>query len=290
MNFFKLIFRNADKEPNKFGPETTAPKHKETLGAVAPAKNFERLAVTDDGFFTTLKVPYRNDGTLKPKTISDVFDFAYNMTFGGKGEHRDHRSGGHHERRSGEIFANAFQGKIAECAACNFFYRFDKSSKPDFAVYKLGKWDSVDLSVAGREVSVKSTKHFGQLLLLETKDWDENGVYIPNKENGVYDFILFIRLNPNCEDLLKEMRMLYSDTANFNDLKRAVLKQRWTYNYVGYITRDDLKFIIKNKYVLPRNALLNGKTAMDAENYYVQAGDLRSMDSLKEFFDDTRRN
>lgn len=95
---------------------------------------------------------------------------------------------------------------------------------------------------------------------------------------------MFIRLNPSCEDLLKEMRLLYNDQADYNELKSVIISKVWTYNYVGYITRKDLQYIIKNKYVLPKGSLLNGKTAMDAENYYIQAGDLRSMKSLKEFF------
>lgn len=45
-------------------------------------------------------------------------------------------------------------------------------------------------------------------------------------------------------------------------------------------TKDDLKFLIKNKYILPQKAMLNGKTPMDADNYYVQAGCLRPMDTM----------
>lgn len=71
-------------------------------------KRFERLEETEDGYFITRKVPYQIDGRLKPKTISTVFDFSYNMTFGGKGEHRSYRSGGAHKRKNGEIFANTF--------------------------------------------------------------------------------------------------------------------------------------------------------------------------------------
>jgi len=38
--------------------------------------------------------------------------------------------------------------------------------------------------------------------------------------------------------------------------------------------------VIDNKYVLPQNSLLNSKIEMDAENYYIQAGDLKSITNL----------
>ncbi|MBY7024809.1 hypothetical protein HYI08_06240 [Clostridium botulinum] len=41
---------------------------------------------------------------FKSESIKLAFDFAYNMSFSGKGEHRNHRSGGDHKRKNGEIF------------------------------------------------------------------------------------------------------------------------------------------------------------------------------------------
>ena len=208
------------------------------------------------------------------------------MTFGREGAHRDHRSGGTHSRRNGEIFANTFQGKLAECAVSNLFHGLGYNVSPDFSTYDLGKWDSVDLSVAGYEISIKSTKSFGQLLLLETKDWDENGTYIPNREsgNGNYDIIIFVRLDPSCEDILRDIHLLKQDSANYDSLKNIILGHRWSYNCVGYITRADLQYIIENGYIIPKNAMLNGRVRMDADNYYVQAGDMRDMKSLEELF------
>lgn len=51
---------------------------------------------------------------LKQRDVSECLDFAYGMTFGGSGAHRDHRSGGQAHRHLGEIFINTFQGKLAE--------------------------------------------------------------------------------------------------------------------------------------------------------------------------------
>ena len=204
------------------------------------------------------------------------------MAFTDEGAHRRNRSGGSHKRRNAEIFANAFQGKIAECAACNLLFRLDQSICPDFSTHPLGEWDTVDLTVNGKEIAVKSTKHYGQLLLLETKDWNSNGQYVPNIGNGVssYDYIILIRLKPSCEDILRKHRLLYLDSIDRDELFQLVSGQAWSYNYTGYITNADLLQVIRARCVLPQGALLNGSTEMDAENYYIQAGDLRDVSSL----------
>jgi hypothetical protein len=152
--------------------------------------------------------------------------------------------------------------------------------------FYLTAYNTVDLSVCGKEIAVKSTKYFGQLLLLETKDWDRNGNYIPNIDKTVssYDLLVLIRMKPSCEDILKQNRLLYSDFIKRKDLHCLLIKHAWSYNYVGYMTKNDLIHVICNKYTLPKGALLNGSTLMDAENYYVQAGDMRSLSQCEKLF------
>ena len=283
MRFFKwlhsLFFRHSQKKDVYPHFE----KHRESKELPI---HFHRLSNQGNAYYINYKVPYTIDGTLKKQTIDRVFDFAYKMAFTAEGAHRSTRSGGEHSRRNGEIFANTFQGKIAECAACNFFYKYDNSVTPDFSVFKLGKWDTVDLSVAGREIAIKSTKHFGQLLLLETKDWDRHGRYIPNKGKNVssYDCMMLIRMKPSCEDILKHERLLYSDFIEREQLYNLIIKEAWSYNYVGFITHNDLCDIIRQQYILPKRGLLNGSTPMDAENYYVQAGDMRNISTYEDVF------
>lgn len=45
----------------------------------------------------------------------------------------------------------------------------------------------------------------------------------------------------------------------------------------GFITNDDLKYLIKNKYIINRGDLLNGKTKMDANNYYCHIEDMHNI-------------
>ena len=240
-------------------------------------------AMRSDGesFFVTESVKYVPLGSLKKSTIETVLDFAYSMTFGQKGCHRDHRSGGSLKRRLGQIFADTFQGKLAECAACNIFYGTDKNLMPDFSVSELGVWDSVDIKVRDKNIAVKSTKYFGQLLLLESADWDENGIYLPNKDKDInkYDYIVLLRMKPSCEDILKQHKMLYSDKIGKDSLRKILIAEDWTYDCPGYITNDELKSVIRHNQAIYKDSLLNGKTRIDADNYYVQAC---SMHNIKE--------
>lgn len=249
---------------------------------------FEYLTLVNNYYLITRKREYRRVSVLKNDTIKEVFDFAYDMAFTDKGQHRNYRSGGIYNRKNGEIFANTFQGKIAECAACDFFYvsGIDTTLKPDYTEMPEGEWDSYDLKVKNKKIAVKSTKHFGQLLLLESKDWNEKGEYIPNLDRGNYEYDAFIliRIKPDCERLMRSKRLLYQNNINKTELFDLISDQIWEYDYAGFITKEDLIYIINNNYVLPQKAMLNGRTKMDAENYYVQAGDLRKIETISDIF------
>lgn len=283
MNFFKNLFKKSKtyKQENKSFSSAMSADESEVF---LPTVKFEPLHREENSYITTRKVAFKKVRDLKEETIDRVFDFAYTMAFDEM--HRKTRSGGRTKRKNGEVFANTFQGKLAECAAVNFFYKYDDTIEIDFDTYDLGIWDKVDLTVCKKEVAVKSTKRFGQLLLLETKDWNHSGQYIPNlgTPNDTYDYIVMVRIDPSCEDLMKKNRLLYKDEIEHSVLKNLVAQQNWSYDYVGYITNGDLRQIIKDKHIIPQGALLNGSTPMDAENYYVQAGDMRNLTDFDKIF------
>ena len=241
---------------------------------------------TENGcYYIDCPVPFRHNGYLSEEDISESLQFAYDMTFGAEGQHRSHRSGGTVRRHAGEIFADTFQGKLAEYAFYNLFRNMCEVNldQPDTRRMGLAEWDSCDFTVNGKEIAVKSTKHFGNLLLLETKDWDDQGRYIPNFGKGCseYDYFVFIRIYPECASIMKKNRWYYSDKVEFEDLWPAVFYENWAANLVGYITREDLvQSVIKAGHILPKGSNLNGTTVMDAENYYIQAGDMHSMSEL----------
>ena len=108
----------------------------------------EKLRTEGKNKYFTKTKKFEKTQFFKPSTVLSVFDFAYKMTFGNEGEHRNHRSGGTHNRKLGEIFADTFQGKLSEFAVYNTLYKDFEMAVPDLEVWKLGKWDDVDL-IAG---------------------------------------------------------------------------------------------------------------------------------------------
>ena len=215
--------------------------------------------------------------------VQRVFDFAYGMTFGKEGHHRTHRTGGQYGRKNGELFINAFQGKMAEFGIFKMFAEWGiNTTEPDLEMWGEGKWDNSDLIINGVHISIKSTSSKGNLLLLETKDWNEQGQYIPNIEIGTPDsgFHIMTRLGPDGKKLMSTNRWMYLNEIDKTELLEECLSQKWTMDVMGYITKEDLIEIIKTPFILPQNSLLNGWMKMDAENYYCQAGDLRDIQIL----------
>lgn len=242
---------------------------------------FKKMKETGYGKNINSKKDFIPMGEFKNEIIEKVFEFSWGMSFGQVGEHRDHRSGGSKKRKNGEIFANTFQGKLSEFAVYDQMYSEFKDglNEPDLEQYGLGQWDNSDFEINGKKMSVKSTKSFGNLLLLETKDWNSNGQYKPNlsKKQSDYDVFILVRINTYCEDLLKRMRALYSDKVEKQLLLDNIKNEVWKYDIPGFITNEDLKYIIRNEFVIKKGEMLNGNIPMDAENYYVQAGDMRNI-------------
>lgn len=244
-----------------------------------------KMDVRSDGIYINSRKNFNAIGTFKLETIKKTIDFAYAMSFGMNGEHRSYRSGGTHSSKNGEIFANTFQGKLSEFAIYNSLHKSFELAKPDLSTYGLGEWDDYDFVINNKKISIKSTKSFGNLLLLETKDWNESAEYIPNigKGTAVYDIFILVRVEPYCEDVLKKIRALYLNSESKEKLETAILSLEWKYDVPGFITQEDLKYAIDNKHIIRQGDMLNGKTKMDAENYYVQAGDMKDLQQIIEF-------
>lgn len=219
---------------------------------------------------------------LETGDISDCFEFSYEMAFG-EGVHRSNRSGGDKKRKPGEIFINTFQGKLAEFAMYRYLEKNGIfTSQPDLSVQGYGIWDAFDLEYGGVHIAVKSTKYYGNLLLLETKDWNERGEYVPNTQEGImkYDVLVLLRISPDGEIMMRERKWLYSESLDKQELRNVINSTCWEYDIAGCIIRNDLINLIGKKYILPKGALLNGRISMDADNYYVQAGDMRKESEL----------
>ena len=222
--------------------------------------------------------------TIKKEVCEEVFDFAYGMSFDKQGHHRNFRSGGKHKRRMGEVFANAFQGKLSEYAVYEFFKTKNVLfPKPDVDMYGKGLWDNSDFDYKDQKISVKSTKSFGQLILLEKDDWTKDGLYKPGEQDGLFNYFILVRVSIMVEALLKNARLLYSNSANQEQLKELVLKETYSFDIPGYMTRKTLIHLINENFLIPRGAYLNRihpANKMDANNYYIQAASLNKINHL----------
>ena len=213
-----------------------------------------------------------------------AFDFAFEMCFG-YGHHRLNRTGGQNKRSKIEIFGNTFQGKLAELVLYNYFSAKNLNcSDVDLRVMSANQWDSDDLIVNERSINVKSAAFFSNLLLLEEKDWDNQGRYIPNihmENRGQYDYFVFIRIKPDIKNILKLSNLLSLVNVEKNKLRDIILSPNWFCDIPGFLDHADfVRFIIGQVQILPKNSLLNGKTKMDASNYYLQTGNLKPMIQL----------
>lgn len=237
------------------------------------------MEIKQNHYYITDKKYFQPQDFTSTDYVEKAFDFAWNMTFGMNGRHRDHRTGGQTNRKNGEIFINTFQGKLAEFAVYQKLkYSGINAPYPDLEQYQLGRWDISDFKINNINIAVKSTKFYGNLLLLETGDWDNYARYIPS--NVTYDYLILVRIKPDGEAIMKQNKLLYSNTCAYDTLKKIILSEVWTFDIAGFITKDELKDVISKQQIIPQNAMLNTYTKMDAENYFVEAGKMNSFNLL----------
>lgn len=236
-----------------------------------------RLDQQGDVYLTNRKKPFLGVAISRSQ-LKLAIDFSYEMVYG-KGHHRSTRSGGSASRKKGEKFCNTFQGKLAEIVLHDFLKSHGIIvSDLDFSISGEGIWDDFDLIANERKINIKSAVGFSNLLLLEEMDWDEEGRYKPDLEQGkitIYDAFVLLRFKPDIKSCFVSNRLFYSDDNLEKDLVENIVNDKiWTYDFAGYINNRILKKMITEKFVIPRGALLNGTTRMDASNFYCQAGNM----------------
>lgn len=228
------------------------------------------------GYEVTSRVPFVPVRFTADDCVKDAFYFAWDMTFGRAGRHRDHRTGGIARRRNGEIFSHAFQGKLAEFAVCQELAGFGVQANPDMSRADLGVWDAGDLRAGAREISVKSTKKQGNLLLLEASDWSADGTYVHADQGSTSGLICLVRIDPSPEDLLRRRKLLYSDSCPQTILKWTVAPlSQFRYQVLGAVDQSVIRAAVRERQLIPQGAMLNGRTRIDADNYYLQVCDFR---------------
>lgn len=245
------------------------------------------MTKNDDIYSFNNTIPFTGTYNLTNKELDESFEFAYKMAYDEL--HRNHRSGGTHQRRNTEIFVDALQGKLSEFFTQKVFIEAGINvSEVDINLYDRGEWDSEDLSAftsKGKEtkITIKSTKHFGNLMLLETKDWDKEACYIPSGELGMYGVFVLVRVKFELESILKSKRLYFSDDIDKESLreifKSVTSNNQLKFDIPGILYRNDIKKILSEKQIIKKGNKLNS-TVMDADNYYVQSGNMRPINEL----------
>lgn len=224
--------------------------------------------------------------TLTPNIIQLASDFAMRMTYLGEGQHKATRSGGLHKRNHREIFSDTFQGKLAEFALLQILSPYlDKSYlEPSLIAAPLGYWEESDVLGPGISIEVKSTKPFGNLLLLEKENWNSSGEYRHGTDGSAtrISHVALIRISPSIHEHAKMLEQKYmTGKVDKVGLTNELLNQKWSFDIAGFATREDLKQVFKSQQLLRQGSMLghNG-IRMDADNYYIQTGDLGPLSEL----------
>lgn len=230
--------------------------------------------------------PYRPIEPFTENIVDTCGRFALQMTFEQLGQHKKVRSGGSHIRELLEIFENTFQGKLAEFAAVNLLRPALPSQNlaPGLDVAPLGYWEDTDIFGPNYSIEVKSTKHFGNLLLLERANWNRDGTYRHTHTNGSspISHVVMVRIKPNVHELLSGNKNLLVESPDRDTKIVSLLRsEKWTYDCPGYASSEDLRTLFRDGFLIKRGSRLGEKAIqIDADNYYLQTGDLRPIPTL----------
>jgi hypothetical protein len=216
--------------------------------------------------------PFSPNVKLLKRHVDSSIEFAKQMTFG-EGYHQPQSfAGDSHKRQKNQIFRDALQGKLAEFAIHTFLYKkgIKTDTYPSCEVWGKGIWEDCDFTLKNGSISisVKSTKHFGNLLLLECHRYNQKGLYL-EPANSVtpikHDIIVLVRV----KGVENESVESYNNTSNIEC------------EITGFITHFDFCKVIAQKQIINKGIKIG--IPMIVDNYYVCANDLHKADNFTSF-------
>ena len=209
-----------------------------------------------------------------------VFMFAYAMVLG-NGHHRNMRTGGSFTRNKETTFTNVLEGKLGEVSIYREFLKNGINiGYPDLSVMGFDSWDKADINFRNIKMSVKTSKSYARMMLLDKRDYlvtkdGKKVFYRPDEE--IVDVFLFTRIKSNIINVLKTMRNISTDDYYIRSFyKKAIIR----FDNPCYVNNKDVLNMIKHKMILPQGVMLNGKTIVDADNYYIFINDMKSINNL----------
>jgi len=220
-------------------------------------------------FDTYSKKEFAPDTKLKPESIRKCLIFASEMAYG-NGYHKSQSFGNSNfDRSPHDIFINTFQGKLAELAVYNelFAMGIRPDNPPEFDIWGKGKWEDCDFTLNNGTIraSIKSTKWFGNLLLLEKHKYNEKGQFLETFESEpqAYDFTFMVRIQG-----VKSPKPQYY--LERNDIEVEV---------TGFMSHSKFLQVIEEKQIIPQGIILG--TPLIVDNYYIFAQDLTDVKYLR---------
>ena len=175
------------------------------------------------------------------------------------------------------IIRNAIQGKIGEFGLYKYFksagYDIDL---PDLEIRGFGEYDSGDLFVRDKKIQIKTTKSYYNLLLLDKKDWDENGNYKYDKDEvkKPYSAFFLCRIKPSVDEVIP-LDIDYT----IDNIMECISNANFRIDIPGFADMNDFKECITGeRYLKCKNYL--GKLKLEKDIYYFQAGDLKDIDLI----------
>ena len=212
--------------------------------------------------------------------FKNVFLFAYEMILG-KGYHRNNRSGGSFKRNVNILLTNVIEGKLGEvCVYREFLKNGIDIGYPDMSVMGVNKWDNSDINYKNIKMSVKTSKSYARMMLLEENDYliskyNNKVLYRPNKD--VVDVFIFVRIKSTIIQVLEKMGDISCDD---NYIRTVYKKSVIRFDQPCYVNNKDISNVIEHNMILPRGVFLNGKTRVDANNYYIFVKDMKPIAKL----------
>lgn len=219
-------------------------------------------------------VPFQlnKENIFNKEEVLKVFNFAFKS----KDNHRNHRSGGDLKRDSIQIFFNIFLGKLGEIATykCLLKNNIELLKDIDYDIKEIGNWDDCDIITKNnKKISVKSSKYYSKMILLEKKDYNDKGQLqynIGTNKTYDFDFFSYVRIAPMMNNQINQDgygKDFKNNTDNKiyleNSLKKFILNRDWYY---------EEPFILSKALFL--NISINNK-----DKYFVKKGNKIKFDN-----------
>lgn len=199
--------------------------------------------------------------SLTKEQFFECLEFAKNMAYWWN--HKTLAFGGNnYNRNAKEVFINALQWKLAEVGFYNFYTNKWRNDipKPDFWVWERWTWEDCDMEIWWKKISIKSTKNFWNLLLLEKNRYSMEWLYLEPAEwvePIKYDLTYLVRVSG----------ITSSNPDDYVSMDWIEIEVTW------YLTHTEFLSLITTQQYIPHGILL-WKKELIVDNYYICSWDL----------------